>query len=42
MLTAKIHKVLTNNPEYSTITPVLEKEILHHDIIDVLVRQGNI
>lgn len=40
MLTAKIHKVLTNNPEYSTITPVLEKEILHHDIIDVLVRHG--
>lgn len=40
MLTETVQKILSNNPEYAAITPVIEKEILHHDIMDVLVKQG--
>lgn len=28
------------NPDYTAITPVIEKEILHHDIMDVMIRHG--
>lgn len=40
MLNEQTGKILIQNPEYASIIPVLEKEILHHDIMDVLVRQG--
>lgn len=40
MLAATVQRVLSEYPEYAAITPVIEKEILHHDIMDVLVKQG--
>ena len=36
----QIRHIVESNPEYAAITPVIEKEILHHDIIDVMVKQG--
>lgn len=40
MLKEQIRRIIQANPEYAAITPVIEKEILHHDIMDVLIRQG--
>ena len=40
MLKEQIRRIVGSNPEYAAITPVIEKEILHHDIIDVMVKQG--
>jgi predicted nucleotidyltransferase component of viral defense system len=40
MLQEQLRQILDANPEYAAITPVIEKEILHHDIMDVLVKQG--
>lgn len=40
MLATNLEKILQENPEYAAITPVIEKEILHHDLMDVLVKQG--
>lgn len=40
MLKEQIRKIIAQNPEYAAITPVIEKEILHHDIMDVLVQEG--
>ena len=40
MLKEQIRKILAANPGYAAITPVVEKEILQHDIMDVLIRQG--
>ena len=40
MLREQIRKILEVNPDYAAITPVIEKEILHHDIMDALIRQG--
>lgn len=40
MLKEQIRHIVESNPEYAAITPVIEKEILHHDIIDVMVKQG--
>jgi predicted nucleotidyltransferase component of viral defense system len=40
MLKEQIRKIVQANPEYAAITPVIEKEILHHDIMDVLIKQG--
>ena len=40
MLKQQIQQIVAANPEYAAITPVIEKEILHHDIIDVMVKQG--
>lgn len=40
MLKEHIRNIVERNPEYASITPVIEKEILHHDIMDVLVQQG--
>lgn len=40
MLKQYIRQVLEFNPEYADVTPVIEKEILHHDIIHVMVQQG--
>lgn len=39
MLTEYVRQIVRANPEYAGIAPVIEKEILHHDIIDVLVKQ---
>ncbi len=40
MLKQQIHQIVRSNPDYAAITPVIEKEILHHDIMDVLIKQG--
>lgn len=32
--------IVQANPDYASITPVIEKEILHHDIMSVLMKQG--
>jgi predicted nucleotidyltransferase component of viral defense system len=40
MLSHYINQILKQNPEYVGIIPVIEKEILHHDIMHVLVEQG--
>ncbi|MBW8191441.1 nucleotidyl transferase AbiEii/AbiGii toxin family protein [Neiella marina] len=40
MLSEHLKRIIQANPEYTAITPVIEKEILHHDIMDVLVTQG--
>lgn len=40
MLDDHIRKILATSPQYAAITPVIEKEILHHDIMNVLVQQG--
>ncbi|WP_246072333.1 nucleotidyl transferase AbiEii/AbiGii toxin family protein [Catenovulum sediminis] len=40
MLKQQIRQIIQDNPEHATITPVIEKEILHHDIMDVLIKQG--
>lgn len=40
MLKEQIRKIVESNPEYAAVTPVIEKEILHHDIMDVMIKQG--
>lgn len=40
MLKEYIRNIVASNPEYASVTAVIEKEILHHDIIDVMVKQG--
>ncbi len=40
MLKEQLRQIVQSNPEYAAITPVIEKEILHHDIMDVLIKQG--
>ncbi len=40
MLSRYINQILKQHPEYAGIIPVIEKEILHHDIMHVLVEQG--
>ncbi|MEX1196366.1 MAG: nucleotidyl transferase AbiEii/AbiGii toxin family protein [Pseudohongiellaceae bacterium] len=40
MLKEQVHRIVETNPGYAVITPVIEKEILHHDILDVMVRHG--
>lgn len=40
MLKQQIHQIVQANPDYAGITPVIEKEILHHDIMDVLIKHG--
>lgn len=40
MLQAAIKQIVSAQPEYAAITPVIEKEILHHDIIDILIKEG--
>ena len=40
MLSRYINQILQQHPEYAGIIPVIEKEILHHDIMHVLVEQG--
>ncbi|MDP2610619.1 MULTISPECIES: nucleotidyl transferase AbiEii/AbiGii toxin family protein [unclassified Oceanobacter] len=40
MLKQQIHQIVQSNPDYAAVSPVIEKEILHHDIMDVLIKQG--
>ncbi|AMO58719.1 hypothetical protein GZ77_17505 [Endozoicomonas montiporae] len=40
MLTTQIQSIVQSNPEFAAITPVIEKEILHHDILHVMIKQG--
>jgi predicted nucleotidyltransferase component of viral defense system len=40
VLEQQIRRIVQADPDYAAITPVIEKEILHHDLIDVLVKQG--
>lgn len=40
MLLKQLQQVLEFNPDFAAITPVIEKEILHHDIMAVLVNTG--
>ena len=40
MLKEQIQKIVAANPGYAAVAPVVEKEILQHDIMDVLIRQG--
>lgn len=35
-----VRQAVQARPEYAAIAPVVEKEILHHDIMHVLVKQG--
>ena len=40
MLKEQIRRIVGSNPEYAAMTPEIEKEILHHDMIDVMVSRG--
>lgn len=40
MLTEIVRQAIQQNPDYGVIAPVVEKEILHHDIMQVLMQQG--
>lgn len=40
MLKQQLRQIVQANSDYAAITPVIEKEILHHDIMDVLIKQG--
>ena len=40
MLSKVVEQVLTNKPEFIGLEDVVEKEILHHDIMSVLHREG--
>lgn len=40
MLKQQIRQIVQSNPDYAAVTPVIEKEILHHDMMDVLIKQG--
>ncbi|HEY7906650.1 MAG TPA: hypothetical protein VIC53_06980 [Wenzhouxiangella sp.] len=40
MLKQQIRQIVQSNPNYAAITPAIEKEILHHDIMDALVTHG--
>jgi predicted nucleotidyltransferase component of viral defense system len=40
MLNKQIRDIVNANPDYAAITAVIEKEILHHDIMDIMIKQG--
>ena len=40
MLKEQIRHIVDSNPEYAAITLAIEKEILHHDIMDVMIKHG--
>lgn len=40
LLNHHIRRIVESNPDYAAVTPAIEKEILHHDIMDVLIQQG--
>jgi predicted nucleotidyltransferase component of viral defense system len=40
MLTRRIQQIVDSYPDYGAIAAVIEKEVLHHDIMDVLIKNG--
>lgn len=40
MLNEQIRQIVQANPDYAAVTPAIEKEILHHDIMHVMITQG--
>jgi predicted nucleotidyltransferase component of viral defense system len=40
MMKQQITQIVDANPEYASISPVIEKEVLHHDILSVMIDQG--
>lgn len=40
MLRDQIRQIVEANPDYAAITPVIEKEILHHDVLSVMIEYG--
>ena len=40
MLKQQIRQIVQSNPDYAAVAPVIEKEILHHDIMDILIKHG--
>lgn len=40
LLKEYIRHIVDSNPEYAVITPAIEKEILLHDIMDVMIKHG--
>jgi predicted nucleotidyltransferase component of viral defense system len=40
MLKEYLRQIVDMDPEYAAVTPVIEKEILHHDIMAVMVKCG--
>lgn len=40
MLNHYLQQIVAANPDLAAISPVIEKEILHHDIMAVLIQQG--
>src|SRR5690554_7443334 len=42
MLKNHLQNIVNANPDYALLTPVIEKEILHHDILDAMVKHGAI
>lgn len=40
MLTRRIQQIIDSNPDYGAIAAVIEKEVLHHDIMDALIKNG--
>ncbi|PVZ64484.1 nucleotidyl transferase AbiEii/AbiGii toxin family protein [Pelagibaculum spongiae] len=40
MLEQHINRIIQSNPQYAGLQQAIEKEILHHDIFDVLIQQG--
>jgi predicted nucleotidyltransferase component of viral defense system len=40
MLRDQIRQIVQMNPDWASVTPVIEKEILHHDIFSVMVESG--
>ena len=40
MLTAQVQKFIASHPDYTPLAEVIEKEIMHHDVMAVLVSHG--
>lgn len=40
MLKEQIRQITLNSPEFAALTPVIEKEILHHDIMAAMIKFG--
>ena len=40
MLKEYLRQIVEMDPEYAAVTPVIEKEILHHDFMAVMVKCG--
>lgn len=40
MLNEYIKQIVDSDPDYAAVAPVIEKEIIHHDIMAVMIKQG--